>query len=157
MWRRRYLPLLSPNTPVGSTSSCWSAYSSEVHRIEYGEESGTGYLVWVTFRAAWAQQILFSPERIPDFVSSMLAEYRQVHISLRSRILLTGCSESLPPYVEELMQIPSLQNQSRRVLLDLIESLLGKLYEMQLCPLGMMWQASMAIEKKFCHCSLQLL
>ena len=44
-----------------------------VHRIGYGEESGTGYLIWVIFRAAWAQQILFSPGRIPDFVSFMLA------------------------------------------------------------------------------------
>ena len=128
MWKSIYFPLLSPNTPVSSTSLYWSAYGSEVDRIGYGEESGTGYLVLVTFCAAWAQQILLSPERIPDFVSSMLAEYRQVHISLRSRILLTGCSESLPSYVEELMQIPSLQNQSRRVLLDLIGSLLGKLY-----------------------------
>ena len=31
------------------------------------------------------------------------------------------------------------------------------LWLMQLCPLGMMWQPSIAIEKRFRHCSLQLL
>lgn len=63
----------------------WSAYDGHVHHIQYGEESYTGYSIWDTFRAAWAWQILFSPERIPGFINSMLADYQQVHIySFRS-------------------------------------------------------------------------
>ncbi|KAF5364296.1 hypothetical protein D9756_001134 [Leucocoprinus leucothites] len=55
----------------------WSAYDSLLYKLAYGEESYTGYSIWDTFRAAWAWQILFSPERIPGFVNSMLADYQQ--------------------------------------------------------------------------------
>jgi putative alpha-1,2-mannosidase len=58
--------------------SYFSAYDTQVHKLKYGEESYTGYSIWDTFRAAWAWQILFSPERIPGFINSMLADYQQV-------------------------------------------------------------------------------
>jgi len=53
MWR--YFALLSLHAPSEQHEymSCWSAYGSEVHRIEYGEASGTGSSIWDTFRAAW--------------------------------------------------------------------------------------------------------
>ena len=77
----------------------YSGYDNVVHQLEQGGESYTGYSIWVrvfylpvcfavyiqflskrskdTFRAEWAWQILFVPERIPGMVQSMLADYQQ--------------------------------------------------------------------------------
>ncbi|KIM42607.1 glycoside hydrolase family 92 protein [Hebeloma cylindrosporum] len=55
----------------------YSGYDNVVHELEEGGESYTGYSIWDTFRAEWAWQILFVPERIPGMVSSMLADYKQ--------------------------------------------------------------------------------
>lgn len=60
----------------------WSGYDGVVHKLEEGQESYTGYSIWDTFRAAWAWQILFTPERIPGFINSMLADYKQVCVWL---------------------------------------------------------------------------
>ncbi|EKM76066.1 hypothetical protein AGABI1DRAFT_63655 [Agaricus bisporus var. burnettii JB137-S8] len=55
----------------------WSGYVGEVLPLVAGEQSYTGYSIWDTFRAAWAWQILFAPERLPGFVHSMLLDYKQ--------------------------------------------------------------------------------
>ncbi|KAF9447322.1 glycoside hydrolase family 92 protein [Macrolepiota fuliginosa MF-IS2] len=54
----------------------WSGYDGKVHEGE-GVESYTGYSVWDTFRAAWGWQILFAPERVPGFINSMLADFKE--------------------------------------------------------------------------------
>ena len=136
MWKSIYFPLLSPNTPVSSTSLYWSAYGSEVDRIGYGEESGTGYLIWVIFRAAWAQQILFSPGRIPDFVSFMLAGIDK-YTSLsdltdwlfRVVAFLCGRTHADSLVAESVKKSATGSDQ---------ELAWQALWLMQLCPLGMM-------------------
>ncbi|PPQ88893.1 hypothetical protein CVT25_009128 [Psilocybe cyanescens] len=55
----------------------YSGYDNKVHELEDGGESYTGYSIWDTFRAEWAWQILFVPDRIPGFVQSMLADYQE--------------------------------------------------------------------------------
>ncbi|KAF9567664.1 glycoside hydrolase family 92 protein [Agrocybe pediades] len=55
----------------------YSAYDNQVHELEAGGESYTGYSIWDTFRAEWAWQILFMPDRIPGLVQSMLADYKE--------------------------------------------------------------------------------
>ncbi|KDR71062.1 hypothetical protein GALMADRAFT_281953 [Galerina marginata CBS 339.88] len=55
----------------------YSGYDNQVHELEEGGESYTGYSIWDTFRAEWAWQILFVPERIPGLVQSMLADYKE--------------------------------------------------------------------------------
>ncbi|KAH9483275.1 putative glycosidase [Psilocybe cubensis] len=55
----------------------YSGYDNAVHVLEEGGESYTGYSIWDTFRAEWAWQILFVPDRIPGFVQSMLADYQE--------------------------------------------------------------------------------
>jgi len=74
------------------------------------------------------------------------------HISLRSRILLTCRSESLPQ--NSLIA----ESVKERVLLDLIGSLLGKLRgRMQLCPPRNGATAQYGDREEFCHCSLRSL
>jgi putative alpha-1,2-mannosidase len=58
----------------------WSGYLNDVVPLVNGESSYTGYSIWDTFRAAWAWQILFTPERVPGFIQSMLSDYQQVNI-----------------------------------------------------------------------------
>ncbi|KAF9480738.1 hypothetical protein BDN70DRAFT_893891 [Pholiota conissans] len=55
----------------------YSGYDNEVHELPDGSESYTGYSIWDTFRAEWAWQILFVPDRIPGMISSMLADYKE--------------------------------------------------------------------------------
>ncbi|KAF8972048.1 glycoside hydrolase family 92 protein [Flammula alnicola] len=55
----------------------YSAYDNSVHQLGEGGESYTGYSIWDTFRAEWAWQILFMPDRIPGMVQSMLADYKE--------------------------------------------------------------------------------
>ncbi|KAI9455755.1 glycosyl hydrolase family 92-domain-containing protein [Lactarius psammicola] len=51
----------------------YSGYDDKVHEgVSY-----TGYSIWDTFRAVWGWQILFSPERIPGMVQSMLQDYKE--------------------------------------------------------------------------------
>ncbi|OCB85571.1 glycoside hydrolase family 92 protein [Sanghuangporus baumii] len=54
----------------------YSGYDDTVH----DSDSYTGYSIWDTFRAAWAWQILFVPERIPAMVTSMLQDYKETNI-----------------------------------------------------------------------------
>ncbi|KAH8107405.1 glycoside hydrolase family 92 protein [Phellopilus nigrolimitatus] len=51
----------------------YSGYDDAVHP----GESYTGYSIWDTFRAEWAWEILFAPERIPGMVTSMLQDYKE--------------------------------------------------------------------------------
>ncbi|KAF9037030.1 glycosyl hydrolase family 92-domain-containing protein [Panaeolus papilionaceus] len=51
----------------------YSGYDDTVHE----GESYTGYSIWDTYRAQWAWQILFTPEKIPGMVRSMLQDYQQ--------------------------------------------------------------------------------
>ncbi|KAI5115924.1 hypothetical protein M0805_004036 [Coniferiporia weirii] len=51
----------------------YSGYDNLVHE----GESYTGYSIWDTFRAEWAWEILFAPERIPGMVTSMLQDYKE--------------------------------------------------------------------------------
>jgi putative alpha-1,2-mannosidase len=62
----------------------WSGYVGDVVPLVAGEYSYTGYSIWDTFRAVWGWQILFTPERLPGFVHSMLQDYKQVNILLVS-------------------------------------------------------------------------
>jgi putative alpha-1,2-mannosidase len=39
--------------------------------------SYTGYSNWDIFRAQWAFLIMFAPERVPGFITSMLNTYQQ--------------------------------------------------------------------------------
>ena len=84
--------------------SCWSAYGSEVHRIRIWR--GIGY--WLFSLGILSVRHGCSRFYFPSIVYLILStpcwlnikKYTS-HISLRSRILLTCRSESLPPYVEE--------------------------------------------------------
>ncbi|TDL14546.1 glycoside hydrolase family 92 protein [Rickenella mellea] len=51
----------------------YSGYDDSIH----DGESYTGYSIWDTYRAAWAWQLLFAPERIPGMITSMLQDYRE--------------------------------------------------------------------------------
>ncbi|KIJ44801.1 glycoside hydrolase family 92 protein [Sphaerobolus stellatus SS14] len=51
----------------------YSGYDDKVHN----GTSYTGYSIWDTFRAEWAWEILFVPERIPGMVTSMLQDYQE--------------------------------------------------------------------------------
>ncbi|PFH47118.1 glycoside hydrolase family 92 protein [Amanita thiersii Skay4041] len=62
-----------PNEQI-ENGKYWSGYDGHVHEAE---ESYTGYSIWDTYRAAWAWQILFSPERIPGMITSMLADFKE--------------------------------------------------------------------------------
>ncbi|KAJ3492674.1 hypothetical protein NLJ89_g11184 [Agrocybe chaxingu] len=55
----------------------YSGYDNTVHELPAGGESYTGYSIWDTYRAQWAWQILFVPDRIPGMVQSMLADYKE--------------------------------------------------------------------------------
>lgn len=80
----------------------WSGYEGRVLELKDGEESYTGYSIWDTFRAAWAWQILFAPERVPGFIHSMLEDYKQVmYLNPRDDISLISFPEWLVAYVEE--------------------------------------------------------
>ncbi|KAF8518825.1 alpha-1,2-mannosidase [Hysterangium stoloniferum] len=51
----------------------YSGYDDKVHKgVSY-----TGYSIWDTFRAEWAWEILFAPERIQDMVTSMLNDFQE--------------------------------------------------------------------------------
>ncbi|KAF9262215.1 hypothetical protein L218DRAFT_868080 [Marasmius fiardii PR-910] len=51
----------------------YSAYDNKVHE----GESYNGYSIWDTYRAAWSFQLLFSPERIPEMIRSMLHDFKE--------------------------------------------------------------------------------
>ncbi|KAG6908139.1 hypothetical protein DXG01_005968 [Tephrocybe rancida] len=51
----------------------YSGYDGKTH----SGESYTGYSIWDTYRAQWAFLILFTPERLPGMITSMLADYKQ--------------------------------------------------------------------------------
>ncbi|KAF8574017.1 glycoside hydrolase family 92 protein [Ramaria rubella] len=51
----------------------YSGYDDQVHE----GTSYSGYSIWDTFRAEWAWEILFAPERISDMVTSMLNDFQE--------------------------------------------------------------------------------
>ncbi|KAF8574015.1 glycoside hydrolase family 92 protein [Ramaria rubella] len=51
----------------------YSGYDDQVHE----GPSYTGYSIWDTFRAEWAWEILFVPERLPGMVTSTLHDYTE--------------------------------------------------------------------------------
>ncbi|CAM0141624.1 hypothetical protein VKS41_007573 [Umbelopsis sp. WA50703] len=60
---------------INATGSYYySGYDDTVHE---GNMSYTGYSNWDIFRAQWAFLIMFAPERVPGFITSMLNTYQQ--------------------------------------------------------------------------------
>ncbi|KZS94221.1 glycoside hydrolase family 92 protein [Sistotremastrum niveocremeum HHB9708] len=51
----------------------YSGYDDSIHQ----GESYTGYSIWDTYRAEWAWQILFAPERIAPMITSMLQDFQE--------------------------------------------------------------------------------
>ncbi|KAJ7775658.1 glycoside hydrolase family 92 protein [Mycena maculata] len=64
----------------------YSGYDNDVHK----GESYTGYSIWDTFRAEWAWLIMFSPERVPGMITSMLQDYQEVRLPMWKNIVETN-------------------------------------------------------------------
>ncbi|KAF8511375.1 glycosyl hydrolase family 92-domain-containing protein [Gautieria morchelliformis] len=58
---------------VDEDGQYYSGYDDRVHQ----GTSYSGYSIWDTFRAEWAWELLFAPERIPGMVTSMLNDYQE--------------------------------------------------------------------------------
>ncbi|KAI3613612.1 hypothetical protein WG66_006172 [Moniliophthora roreri] len=73
VWRGMQYPYEVAESSSDSKKHYYSAFTNSVHE----GESYSGYSIWDTYRATWALQLLFAPERIPGMVRSMLHDFNE--------------------------------------------------------------------------------
>jgi predicted alpha-1,2-mannosidase len=66
-----------PNEKTETNETGTYYYSGYDDRVHKGDVSYTGYSIWDIFRAEWAFQIMFAPERVPGMITSMLQTYEE--------------------------------------------------------------------------------
>ena len=152
MWRRRYFPLLSPNTPVSSTSLYWSAY-------------GPPHWIWRGIRY-WLFSFgyfLCSMGTADSTLPWTYTWFCQLHAGWVSASTHLSPISDLTDWLFRVVAFLCGRTHADSLVAESVKkSATGSnrelawqaLWMMQLCPLGMMWQPSIAIEKRFRHCSL---